>query len=126
MTRLQRSSTFVHARCRIPTPVLFEAQDLSGADELQDIEYPTTIDVLRKVMQVVRALKPGSPDLYRNECNGDVFLLAVALLEIDVAVCQLFGDRWVIATDDGRLTTMAYDFGIPTCTSGQFIAQMSG
>ena len=58
-------------------------------------------------------------DLYRNEGNGDVFPLAVAVVETDIAAGQLFGDRWVIATDDRGPTANAARWNIPACSSAQ-------
>lgn len=122
LTSVQRSSSFVRDRCRIPTAVLAEAQGLPDATELAALEYETTGEVLRKVAAVVRALEPGDHmlDLFRNEGNGDVFLLAVALVEADIAAQQLFADRWVIATDDKGLRANSSRWQVATCTSAEF------
>jgi hypothetical protein len=126
MTPAQRSSPYVRDYCRVPTPVLFEAQGLIDAEALDRIEYETTIGVLSQVTKIVNGLEPGDRllDLYRNEGNGDVFLLAVGLVETNIAAGQMFGDDWVIATDDVRLAAEATRIGITTCTSTQFIYRL--
>jgi hypothetical protein len=120
----QRSSEFMRTWCRVPAPVLYEARGLPDAAALRDIEYCTTIQVLQHVQAVVAGLAEGDRllDLYRNEGNGDVFLLAVALVEADIAASQLFGDRWVIVTDDKRLTDKAGELDVATLSSTRFIA----
>lgn len=122
----QRSSEFLRTWCRVPTPVLYEARGLPDASALTAIEYSTTIEVLRHVQAVVVSLTEADRllDLYRNEGNGDVFLLAVALAEADIAAGQLFGDRWVIVTDDKRLTDRAAELRVATLSSAQFIARL--
>lgn len=122
MTSAQRSSAFTRAWCRVPTPVLHEAQWLQDATALGLLAYDTTIEVLRHVSAVVESLTTSDRllDLYRNEGNGDVFLLAVALAETEAATSQLFGDNWIIVTDDIGLTRKAAEFGIATYSSARF------
>ena len=122
LTPAQRASAFVRTSCRVPTAVLTEARGLTNAPALAALEYETTGDVLRKVAAVVQALEPSDRmlDLFRNEGNGDVFLLAVALVEADIARQQLFADRWIIATDDKGLRRNSARWQVQTCTSAQF------
>lgn len=124
MTAEQRASPFMRNRCRIPEEILFEARGLPDIEMLKPLIYPITTTVLENVKVVLATTKAGDKvvDLYRNEGNGDVMLLATALTEMSVSDGQLFGDRWIIATSDKGLTRKAVELGVLTCTSDQFIA----
>jgi hypothetical protein len=124
MTTNQRASAFMHSRCRIPEEIIYEARGLPDIEMLKPLIYPITTTVLENAKVVLATIKAGDKviDLYRNEGNGDVVLLATALTEMSVSAGQLFGDRWIIATADKGLTTKAVELGVLTCTSDQFIA----
>ncbi|NYJ08054.1 hypothetical protein [Petropleomorpha daqingensis] len=124
MTPNQRASAFMHDRCRIPEEIIYEARGLPDVEMLKSLIYPITTTVLENVRIVLATIKAGDKvvDLYRNEGNGDVMLLATALTEMAVSEGQLIGDRWIIATADKGLTTKAVELGVLTCTSDQFIA----
>lgn len=127
MTAKQRASAFMRSWCRIPEEILFEAQGLPDIDALNQLIYPTTTTVLEKVKAVMATIKPADKvvDLYRDKGNGDVMLLATALVEMDVSAGQLIGDRWIIATGDDGLTNKAVELGVATCTSTDFIALLA-
>ncbi len=127
MTTEQLTTRFVQTLCAVPTPVLYEAEGLPGRALLDGVEYGTTPEVLEQVKFVLACVTDDDKllDLYHNEGNGDVFLLAVALTERAVAAGQLLPDRWTIATDDGGLTRKAAELGIATCTSSEFIELIS-
>ncbi|RZU30617.1 hypothetical protein [Blastococcus saxobsidens] len=124
MTASQKASTFMLNRCRIPEEIFYEARGLPDIEKLRPLTYPITTTVLDNVKVVLATIKPEDKvvDLYRNEGNGDVMLLATALTEMSVSAEQLFGDRWIIATADKGLTRKAVELGVPTCTSAHFIA----
>ena len=124
MTTEQRASAFMQERCRIPEEIIYEARGLPDIEILKPLIYPTTTTVLENVKVVLATIKAGDKvvDLYRNEGNGDVMLLATALTEMAVSSGQLFGVRWIIATADKGLTSKAVELGVLTCTSDQFIA----
>ena len=124
MTANQRASAFMHNRCRIPEEIIYEARGLPDVEMLKPLIYPITTTVLENVKVVLATTKAEDKvvDLYRNEGNGDVMLLATALTEMSVSEVQLFGDRWIIATADKGLTRKAVELGVLTCTSDQFIA----
>jgi hypothetical protein len=124
MTANQRASAFMHNRCRIPEEIIYEARGLPDIEMLKQLIYPITTTVLENVKVVLATTKAGDKvvDLYRNEGNGDVMLLATALTEMSVSTGQLFGDSWIIATADKGLTRKAVELGVLTCTSDQFIA----
>ena len=124
MTASQRASAFMHDRCRIPEEIFYEARGLPDIEMLKPLIYPITTTVLENVKVVLATTKAGDKvvDLYRNEGNGDVMLLATALTEMSVSDGQLFGDRWIIATADKGLTRKAIELGVLTCTSDQFVA----
>lgn len=123
MSQAQRSSDFVKQHCRIPTEVLWEAHGLHDRATLSQLEYDTTVEVLDALRTVMAAVTVEEKlvDLYSNTGNGDAVLLAVALVEKQRADALLFGDRWVIATDDTGLITKADEFSLPTCRSDEFM-----
>lgn len=123
MTADQRASAFMHSRCRIPEEIIYEARGLPDIESLKPLIYPITTTVLDNVKVVLATIKARDKvvDLYRNEGNGDVILLATALREMAARSEQLFGDRWIIATADKGLTSKAVELGVLTCTSDKFI-----
>lgn len=124
MTEDQRRSPFVHRFCRIPDEVCYEARYLPDASLLTEITTTTTIEVLANVQRVMSTIKPsdGLIDLYNNEGNGDIMLLATALSEMAATEELLFGDRWIIATDDQKLRNKATELGIAVCSAQAFRA----
>lgn len=123
LSESQRSSEFMKQHCRIPSEVLWEAQGLRDQDVLMLLKYETTtevLDSLRKVMAAV-TVEEKLVDLYSNTGNGDALLLAVAITEKHRADELLFGDDWVIATDDEGLIRKAAEFSVSVCRSAEFI-----
>lgn len=123
MSEAQRSSDFVRQHCRIPSEVLWEAQGLRDHASLSQLEYETTSEVLDSLRTVMAAVTVEEKlvDLYSNTGNGDAVLLAVALTEKLRANQVLFGDTWVIATDDEGLARKARELNLPTCRSDEFM-----
>ena len=123
MTAKQRGSAFMRSYCRIPEEILMEAQGLADIDTLKLLEYPITVTVLENVVAVMATIRPEDRvvDLYTNKGNGDVLLFATALTEMGISSTQLFGDRWIIATDDDGLTLKAKALGIITCRSPDLV-----
>jgi len=127
MTASQRTSQFMRERCMVPSEVLYEARGMRDINVVAAPEYVTTVEVLNRVAVVVASLTEQDKllNLYENKGNGDVFLLAVALAEAQRTDQMLFGDRYVIATDDKGLRRKAADLEVPTCSSSEFIALLS-
>lgn len=128
LTASQKASTFMRNWCRIPEEIFYEARGLPDIEKLRPLTYQVTTTVLDNVKTVLATIKPEDKvvDLYRNEGNGDVMLLATALTEMSVSAEQLFGDRWIIATADKGLTRKANELGVLTCTSDEFIELVRG
>lgn len=123
LTEAQRSNAFVREHCRIPSEVLWEAHGLRDHVALAQLGYDTTVDVLDSLRTVMAAVVVGEKlvDLYSNTGNGDALLLAVALTERQRAEDVLFGDTWIIATDDEGLIEKAGELALPVCRSADFI-----
>ena len=121
----QRTSAFIMRTARIPSEVLYEARGLAEIAALSELEYEPTLAVLENVRKTLMTLMPTDKlvDLYKNEGNGDVMLIASALT-LMMAEDDLFPDRWIIATDDGGLSAKAGDLGIQTCTTADLRARI--
>jgi len=122
LTPDERRSPFMRQRCQLPEEIVYEARGLPDIEELMHMVYPTTPTVLFYVKAVLAEIVPGDKivDLYRNEGNGDVFLLAIALAEMAVSETQLIGDVWSIVTVDKGLTATASALGVSTCALDSF------
>lgn len=124
MTEQQSRSSFVHDNCRIPAEILYEARWYETTKNMLSLEYPVTIQVLNAVHDICSGIKKSDTllDLYKDEGNGDVVILAVAVTENKAEQCQLFYARWTIATDDKGVSRKASELGIPVLDSLSFFA----
>jgi len=128
LTPEERSMTFVQEHCRIPSEVLHEARFLPDADALIELEYRTTGRVLRQlqlVMESVRVDDVRLVNLYSGQGNADPMLVACALDAVHDADEGLFGDEWVIVSNDEAVLALAQRFTITTLTSTDFDALLA-
>lgn len=129
LTPEQRSMPFVQEHCRIPSEVLHEARFLPDADVLAELEYRTTGGVLRQlqlVMGRVRVDDVRLVNLYSGQGNADPMLVACALDAVREADEGLFGDEWVIVSNDEAVLGLAHQFLITTLTSDDLDALLGG
>lgn len=125
----QRTTEFFHARCRIPSEVLHEADGYSDAEVLKEAEYPTTASVL-KFLQTIMATVPEDDtslvNLYANKGAADPILVACALDGMRETANQLFGWTWVIVSNDNAVRAKATEFCVESCTREEFFSRTQG
>lgn len=124
LTPEERSLPFVQEHCRIPSEVLHEARFLPDADVLAELEYRTTGGVLRQlqlVMERVHVDDVRLVNLYSGQGSADPMLVACALDAVREADEGLFGDEWVIVSNDEAVLALAHEFRITTLTSNEFV-----
>jgi len=128
LTPEARSMPFVQENCRIPSEVLHEARFLPDAAVLAELEYRTTGGVLRQlqlVMERIRVDDVRLVNLYSGQGNADPMIVACALDAVREADEGLFGDEWVIVSNDGAVLALAHQFTITTLTSTDFDALLA-
>lgn len=114
--RARLQSEFVSKHCRVTDEVLYEA----GPDRralLDEIRLPTTgetLDVLKTIMQSIPIGDTALVDLYRNKGAADPLMVASAIIAERDSAQLLFGPKWVIATEDSAVRTLASAHGIGT------------
>jgi hypothetical protein len=122
-----RRGPFVTQCCRITAEVLHEAQGYPDIAELSELIYPTTPDVLRALVKVMATVAPTDTtliDLYHNRGNADPILIACAIVARDDNSPFLFGEEWVVVSDDHAVQAKAAEFDVTALTSGQFLAEL--
>lgn len=113
-------SEFFLSYCFIPEEIVFE----SGTNFYIDLEklkrrqISTTYEVLNKLKMIMAQAKVV--DLYNNEGNGDVLLVATALAKKDEEDLKLFKAEWVIVTCDKGVAKLAESFAIRVMGKDEF------
>ncbi len=122
LTPKQRASELFRISCRLTSDVLFEARGYVE-EELAELEYQVTQEVLAFLLVVMASLEPGKTDLvdlWANKGTADPVLIA-SLLAIRASESEtLFHDIWMLVTDDQTLASTARDFEIPVLSSRDF------
>lgn len=124
ISRPDRSSEFVRTFCRIPSEVLHEASGYPDIAALAELEYPTTVAVLGILAQVMATVDVGDTslvDLYHNRGNADPLLIACALDARQANSPFLFGEDWLIVSDDHAVQTKATAFDVEFLSSASFL-----
>lgn len=126
LTRLgreHRGSNFLHAKCRIPSEVLYESRAFPDIESLRTLEYKVTAAILELVREVMATVRPGEHDLldlYHARGNADPILIAVALDAIAKSRETLFEEDWQIVTDDEGVKSKAAEFDLRTVSASEF------
>lgn len=124
ISRRDRGSDFVRTFCRIPTEVLHEASGYPDIATLTELEYPTTVAILGLLVEVMTTVEVGDTsliDLYHNRGNADPLLIACALDAQRANSPFLFGEAWIVVSDDQAAQTMARRFGVDFRSSTSFL-----
>lgn len=122
--RHDRSGEFVRAFCRIPSEVLYEASGYPDIATLADLEYPTTAPILGLLAEVMATVHIGDTsliDLYHNRGNADPLLIACALHARRANSPFLFGEDWIVVSDDRAVRAKATVFGVECLSSASFL-----
>lgn len=125
----QRASEFFHTRCRIPSEVLHEAEGYPDAEALKEVEYRTSASVLGflwTVMATVPEDDTALVTLYANKGAADPMLVACALDGKQESASRLFGETWIIVSNDKAVRAKAAEFDIESCTREEFFSRTQG
>lgn len=120
----QRKGDYFQNYCRIPTEVLYEARWADDLNELENVEYPITVDFLETLKAVMDSLPVTDTsliDLYANEGNADPMVVAVALMGQRVLQPTLFEPEWKVVSNDKAVRAKAEEFGIRVLSSEEFL-----
>lgn len=125
--RHRRTTEFFLNRAALPSEVLHEASKSPDIETLQTLEFETTPAVLRALREVMDAVVVEDStllDLYRNQGGADPLMIACALAGRNETRQRLFGEEWLIVTEDKAVCTLAGRFGIKVVTPGEFARQI--
>jgi hypothetical protein len=118
-------SDFVRKNCAIPEEILYEIRHHRQVSELSRLEASISVHILRKLTSLMCSLPLDTEivDLFHNQGNGDVLLLASALTlqEHEMALPRLFPVDLVIVTDDDLLKIEAAKNSIKSISTNEFI-----
>lgn len=122
-------SDFFTEKCRFPEEIVYELRDNQNYKYIQTHEIPISIGVLSFLQSTVLTGLDKSMkvlDLYKNNGNGDVFLIATVLDERHKESGRLFRTQWTIVTEDRGVVSMAKQYDIHTMNTDQFIEVARG
>jgi hypothetical protein len=125
LTVAQRASEFFQECCRLPSEVIYEAKGYPDAASFEDVEYPTTPNVLKhlgRVMTTVPANDTKLVNLYTNKGAADPLLIACALDAMEHAAELLWGPTWIIVSNDKAVQGKAAELGVQALTREEFLA----
>lgn len=123
LSRAQRASDFFLTRCRLPTEVIHEAIGYPDATTFGRVEYPTTADVLRHLRNVMVSVAVGDTalvNLYANKGAADPMLIACALDGMENRTEYLFGDTWVVVSNDKAVRAKATQLSVESLSRQEF------
>lgn len=124
--RTHRASTFFKQHCRIPSEVLHEAEGFPDIEELRQLEYRTTPDMLVALIDVMASVPVDDRslvDLYANRGNADPLVVACALDgQQRGEEGALFSLTWNVVSGDKAVLAAARRFGLPVLTNQEFLA----
>lgn len=121
--RKHRGSDFFMQYCRIPSEVLHEAEGFPDIEELKELEYPVTANVLTLLIEVMASV-PASDralvNLYANLGNADPLVVATALDGQRTEEAKLFGPTWIVVSGDKAVLEKAQEFGLAVRNNEEF------
>ncbi|MBQ2638968.1 hypothetical protein IJF91_02810 [Candidatus Saccharibacteria bacterium] len=122
LSRATMKTKIFTEKCFLPEEILYELKDnkIVGHDILYKQNLPTTLEILNKLQSIVMHKAEKVIDLYNNEGNGDVMIVATILAERDKELGQMLLTEWVIVTEDKGLTKLASEFDIRTIGKKEF------
>lgn len=103
------SSAFVRDNCLVPAEIYYEVSSIGKRNAIERIVEKPSKDLLHTAQKLLKRIGPNNRvlDLYRNEGNGDIMLIATALLKIEIDAMTLFKRQWIIVSDDKELQLLA-------------------
>lgn len=119
------ASAFFRAHCQVTTDVLREADGHPHFAQLKGGAYALTPAVLEQIRTVMAGVALGDTsliDLYGNKGSADPGQVASALDAIAADEGALFGDDWIIVTNDGGVEDAAARHGVATVKPAELAA----
>ena len=123
--RAHRASTFFRQHCRIPSEVLHEAEGFPDLEDLRQLEYRTTPNMLVALVEIMASVPAEDRklvDLYANQGNADPIVVACALNgQQSGDEGALFSLTWTVVSGDKAVLATARRFGVPVLTNEEFL-----
>lgn len=118
------NSKFYQNSCFFPEEILYELRDNPNYTYYLTNEIPITPEVLSFLQtSVLTALDSNRKllDLYKNQGNGDVFIIATVLAERHKELGRLSMTHWTIVTEDNGVVKAAQKHDIQTLNTKEFL-----
>lgn len=114
---------FIKANCIIPEEILYEVNSDKKKELLLPFsEKPTTqLIIMTENLLDNIGINNKVLDLYNNEGNGDIILIATILCKKDEQALTMFKTNWVLVTDDNELIKLATTKKIECISTEEFI-----
>lgn len=114
-------SNFFKKSCFFPEEIVYELRDNLVLNQriLAEQKIGVSIDTLDQLQSVMLSANK-IVDLYNNEGNGDVLLIATVLSERRRELGSMLKTRWIIVTEDKGVVRLAGVFNIETISKKQF------
>ena len=114
---------FFQNQCRLTEENIYELRENNNIDCFSKHEIKINSEILLALPDVWDKVDYGDKifDLYQNEGNADLIIIATLLFELKRNKSRLFSDDWVIVSDDKGLTAVAEKFSFSTMTSDDFM-----
>lgn len=107
--------------------MLHEAQGYADIAGLSRLVFPMTPAVLRALVQVMATIDPRDVsliDLYHNRGNADPMLIACAVAARNNDAVLLFGEEWIVVSDDHAVQSKAREFNFLALSTKEFLAEL--
>jgi len=116
------NSVFVQSNCNVPLDVCYEVGNLRKQQAVQKIIEKMSADLLHIVQSLLHEIGTNNKvlDIYHNEGNGDVILVATALMKKEQESLTLFKNNWIIVSDDKDLQELAKQKGVKAMSTEAF------
>ncbi len=121
------NTIFFKKFCFFPEEIVYELRDNLALDQrmLVGQKIGITVDILDQLRNVMLNAEK-IVDLYNNEGNGDVLLIATALSEQHKELGSMLRTQWIIVTEDKGVVKLANTFSIKTIDKRQFYILLEG
>lgn len=121
------NSGFIQSSCLVPEEIFYEVGSQRKKEAIKKLVEKPNLEILKSAQALLTDLgtKNSILDLYQNEGNGDVILLAAAISKKQQEDGTLFQTDWIIVTDDRDLRELAKQKKIKTFTTKKFIKHIN-
>lgn len=125
LTRRQLQSELVQQHSTVLEEIAYEIRSDPKSNDVANLVERVDVDVLNSASELLKQpVVQKLLDLYNNKGNGDVLLLAKAVLEKERGTGELFPINWVIVTNDAGLVDAATANGVDTMDTTSFASML--